>query len=124
MKPLHVQVAEALGHRVHFDAGLGQYQGWICGDCPEPKDGRLHQSGDRNIDAYDTDWSVTGPLIEKYRIELMPCVEGRNCSVGEDHSETWEATKVIDATPYDTTEPTPLKAVCKLIVLLGEKGLL
>lgn len=117
-EPLHVQVARALGCKLKKVVyAPGGEDVWSC-DCPGfdhmPDEGAY-------VFRYDTDWAATGPLIEKYGVELHPCVQGYNCSV-PDHATTWEATKVIDSCPWDKTGPTPLIAVCNLILALKEAG--
>lgn len=104
--PLHVQVAQALG--------------WI--DCRLPKSGILDRDwigwhlgmeiGKRDpIPRYDTDWSATGPLIEKFNIAL-------NCRPDVKPSQRWEAYFLKDAQTRNSWSAqgfTPLLAVCHLI---------
>lgn len=105
-KPLHVQVAEALGtfHAEHdWDA-----RDWVNQGC-------RRECGDRNSKGvcaphYDTDWSATGPLIERLGIDLE--------TWSEPGKPAWEA--------YSRTEfgggPTPLVAVCRLILDMKAEG--
>lgn len=68
-KPLHVRVAEALGwhrptliqtgHRIYGNLR----NAWFAG---EPQDGGDPVCGTTEIPRYDTDWSVTGPLFERF----------------------------------------------------------
>jgi len=117
-KPLHVRVAEALGCRTrHLRNAI-----WLCG-CDKD-----HNSSDYggNVPPYDTDWSATGPLIEKYKIMLWPWNE-----------TAWCAERRVDlGVPADPERPletgpssdswvkgeTPLIAVCNLILWLKEAG--
>jgi hypothetical protein len=99
-RPLHVRVAEALGMK--------------------PADMNLFPAGYvdsyADIPRYDTDWSATGPLIEKYGICL-------------DKGPDWAA---FPREPFifsdDVERPcvvhaaTPLIAVCFLILALKEAG--
>lgn len=72
-KPLHVRVAEALGWiecKFHKPRpGTIYAQGHWRGRAPQvpPYPHTIHE-----VPRYDTDWSATGPLIEKYRIQLLP----------------------------------------------------
>ena len=103
-KPIHVQVAEALGW-----AGL------------EPTRGGAHWWGvspgypadTHRVPDYTTDWSATGQLVEKYGIGLAPTHREWYAAwpngTGINGSETVEA-------------PTPLLAICALIIELGKAG--
>ena len=95
-KPLHVRVAEALGLVVKDESRWcsGQCIALVTigGDLPTVREGRHHHErwlyerhdweGDSEwypVPRYDEDWSVTGPLIEKYGIDL--CAATRAISV-------------------------------------------
>jgi hypothetical protein len=112
-KPLHVQVAEALGWRDcrPFEAdGIVDYQTW-CGEQPGVEGMEAHTF----IPDFDTDWSATGPLIEKYGIYLNAATDG------------WHACRECQCAEYghnssDGDGPTPLTAVCNLILALKEAG--
>lgn len=89
-KPLHVRVAEALGWEWGTFCGIsilmspGRYEreafpgsSWTRGCTGEVRDPETtFYDSDRSIPKfppvprYDTDWSATGPLIEKYEISL------------------------------------------------------
>lgn len=103
-KPLHVRVAEVLGWRGF--ASLGPlwfgYDPFIQMDVEVPR--------------YDTDWSATGPLIEKYRLEVT-----RECGEWCAH---WSGdTEYIKVHHDDGTHgKTLLIAVCNLILALAEAG--
>jgi hypothetical protein len=120
VKPLHVQVAESLGWRMRgvsdsSDRGCGGTDFWVepghsidgarshCNVCdPENAPPR-----------YDTDWSVTGPLIEKYWYWLRSL----------DGSEgAWDAFRNDDLTSPRGVGATPLIAVCNLILALRGAG--
>jgi len=62
-KPLHVQVAEALGWTGCNQSGFD----WWGDSQDTPSSPR----GYAKIPSYDTDWSATGPLIEKYGIAFV-----------------------------------------------------
>lgn len=105
-KPLHVRVAEALGMEEIKRDGNGMpgmtsviyintNRQCLAGCCPR----------------YDTDWSATGPLIEKYGIDFYRCEDW-------DSSPRWEA----DRDDLTRTGPTPLIAVCNLILALKAAG--
>jgi hypothetical protein len=101
-KPLHVRVAEALGW-----TPSGSINGVWWGN-PHDENAPGHYA----IPRYDTDWSATGPLIERYGITL-------------DHQDDdgtlpdyWRAKR-----PGFTAETGhPLIAVCYLILALHEAG--
>lgn len=82
-KPLHVQVAEALGWTETFGY---------------PK-------------RFDTDWAVTGPLIERFRLSLRPLDDGGYMA------EHYRGGVLIVARPGDT----PCLAVCWLLLALAGK---
>lgn len=106
--PLHVKVAEALGLRWEHKL-LGT---------------RWHHLTDYGLDAhpdkepqrFDTDWSATGPLIEKYEIELTPALDGDPWA-----AESW---KNWPDSAFNSVGigPTPLIAVCDLILALAAAG--
>lgn len=126
-KPLHVRVAEALGwppceyitdeahdpkrpiygwrvcHREHAGGQDCEHM-WHCG-----------KEDYYAAPSYDTAWSETGPLIERYAITLH----------GADlPDETpWIASRVLGAADvYEGEGATPLFAVCRLILALSEAG--
>ena len=111
-KPLHVQVAEALGWTdCHLDdADTDIWEGIYFND------DRWHA-----ISRYDTDWSATGPLIEKYQIALRPPSEPERCG-----GNLWEAYCWFG--PDGDEEITggsvdgPLAAVCRLLLKLKDAG--
>jgi hypothetical protein len=121
VKPLHVKVAEALGCKPHEDDGYEPHH-WYC-TC-EMLDHT--ENGDTTsipqVLPYDTDWSATGPLIEQYRI----CLEAG--LIGGHHSKPWSAwlnrhsPAVRDYDGESASGPTPLIAVCHLLIALHEAG--
>ena len=120
VKPLHVRVAEALG--------------WI--DCRNMGktwwgfSGPGIHAGQTEVPRYDTDWSATGPLIEKHEIGL------KEDGCGYTSDERWRARADYYAPnpngpvngyggTWATAEArgaTPLIAVCNLILALKEAG--
>lgn len=131
-KPLHVRVAEALGCKP-ADVALQGEPIWQC-PCRRVSDAHdpPHAVGGygyefASVAHYDTDWSATGPLIEKYGL-----------MVGLDNDDTldpeiplrWVAVHNYEhMAPYwgnppniETTGPTPLVAVCNLILALKAAG--
>ena len=110
-KPLHVQVAEALGCPTAWDE--------YC-RCPG-----LEHSGEEHpprLARFDTDWSATGPLIEKYEISVGP---------GATEAGPWAAISgvFVDGGGWDGLDfdyrgkgPTPLIAVCHLLLALKKAG--
>lgn len=109
-KPLHVRVAEALGLDTDPDlherdetsnnysqcTRCGSVQGWdepmpaLC--CPR----------------WDTDWSFTGPLIERLHIST------------EWEGDTWSAR--APGLDFRAIGATPLLAACNLLLVLDEVG--
>lgn len=117
-KPLHVLVAEALGWsgpvRYPTIETPGAYTG-IDADGIQRYDA-FHpgiKSGARQIPRYDTDWSATGPLIEKFGIG----VDLRGAG--------WAASKFPDDFSWPglvEVSAAPLVAVCNLILTLKNAG--
>ena len=121
-KPLHVRVAEALGwHDLECRGEIkhaGQWTGFPPGVAAD--DRPFHERW--LIPTFDTEWSATGPLIDKYGIGFMPardqgeCVAFRgreiflNDVAGEIAIEEWASAE------------TPLLAVCNLILALKDAG--
>src|SRR3972149_11093735 len=79
-KPLHVRVAEALGW-----TQLAQDVGEWWGRGPEGTTYRSFMNGsscgypsynNSGVPLFDTDWAVTGPLIEQLRVDLTEEREG------------------------------------------------
>ena len=115
-KPLHVRVAEALGD----DFGPCDWAFYcdaegnlVCSECGAairtPEAGR-HE---RAIRRYDTDWSATGPLIEKYQVGLEEPENGG----------MWTAYyRIREDETMHAYGPTVLMAVCNLILALKEAG--
>lgn len=120
-RPIHVQVAEALGWtEVFCAAGL-----WL-GTTPSPEAGDSDWTG-YIVPDFDTDWSATGPLIEKYEVSLA------EDGCGHTLDEKWHA----EADYYqedgseeygghwdsvDARGSTPLLSVCHLILALAKAG--
>lgn len=107
--PLHAWVATSLGCRAFLAFNTGE---WCCG-CPGhpheyPEEGDVRQP----MLQYDTDWSATGPLIDRYHIDLH-----------YDHSSAVTATAWRpDHTPTAVTHAlgeTALEAICHLIIKLA-----
>jgi hypothetical protein len=110
VKPLHVRVAEALGWVVYDQGGLMLPAGrGTLGHAP----GAAIVGHPVQIPWFDTDWSATGPLIEKYGIMITPGVPGFS---------SWEAYVKVDVRSDGTDGGTPLEAVCNLILALAEAG--
>jgi hypothetical protein len=120
-KPLHVQVAEALGWENCHERKGGillplpllpgkGWSGWPPGVLP------IVGSGYRTapVYCYDTDWAATGPLIEKYKMGVWPA------------DEDWLADTFTAKHPTidggTTRGRSPLEAVCKLILELSKAG--
>lgn len=121
-KPLHVRVAEALGCAPHQETNV--WWRCTCGDYAhnsDGEDGGPHESG--ILCDYDTDWSATGPLIERYRIAIDVYDYEENAwyarfDVGHGH----DGEPFVMSGAEEATGPTPLLAVCNLILALAAAG--
>lgn len=139
-KPLHVRTAEALGWTeiVHFTPAKSSVIAPVwAGTPPEGYEHWKHgiteadfvhfKSGGpprRTIPRYDTDWSATGPLIEKYALLLNP--PGRNLSfwvvgTGTKLGDPREGENQIEGGTVSAGS-TPLIAICNLILALKAAG--
>jgi hypothetical protein len=124
-KPLHVRVAEALGWTEcePFEAwGVVDTENWR-GESPVPDPKSLSGFVGGFVPRYDTDWSATGPLIERLGITLERSGD-KWIAWGEDYictnSGEHEGTSSWDG--EECWFPSPLVAVCKLILALHEAG--
>lgn len=74
----------------------------------------------RWVPKFDIDWSVTGPLIERFGFTVWKVEDLHGLGSGPE----WRATHETCCDPGLGAESgaTPLEAVCKLIVLLHEAG--
>jgi len=109
-KPLHVKVAEALGwtdiEATHPKEDSSVVSGWL-GVSPDEETCAM-------LPRYDTDWSATGPLVEKYRMWVFPDNAAKEFY--------WEATCEPGPEGFSGEGPTPLVAVCELVLALKEVG--
>lgn len=114
-KPIHVRVAKALGCERQRDWG----KGWCCMCHGFPHGRGPFNSGgfseDTRIPRYDLDWSATGPLVEKYALDLWYVAK----SVIHPHA-TWRAT--CEHAEGSEEDSTPLLAICNLILALHAAG--
>jgi hypothetical protein len=122
-KPLHVQVAEALGWTQTLMPN-GMWPNEFFGYPPE---GAI--VGNRSeVPRYDTDWSATGPLIERLQIGFTaPGNIDRRSPVDAEDQKTWlwiaQSFTEKDQQPwYEIDGPTPLTAVCNLLLQLHKAG--
>lgn len=102
-KPLHVRVAEVLGCKPIYPDW--EPKGWRC-MCKGMDDHRYEDGADF-VAEYATDWSATGPLIERLRIDVDAHPVGN-----------WTAMRE----PYCEAGHTPLEAACNLILALHAAG--
>lgn len=120
--PLHVRVAEVLGWTWKqsytgacrflcppaFDLnGAHNFDPAHFRDASEAM--RICDDGYRYVPRYDTAWSATGPLIEKYGISLHWTITERWAATGPAHTAHWRE--------YDES---PLVAACRTIIALAE----
>lgn len=114
-KPLHVRVAEALGWTDIRPCGniaapwASFHKGHPPGYLPI-----IGESGHVLISRYDIEWSATGPLIEKYKIDLwfLRSLFG--------NPDEWRASNYL--AEHAGVGPTPLIAICELLLKLAEAG--
>jgi hypothetical protein len=104
-KPLNIRVAEALGWR--YVPSMGR---WAVPGAP------AISNMPTDVPRYDTDWAATGPLIEKYEITLVP-----NRRSVYDTPPWWVAGDAVSGGEV-VSAPTPLAAVCNLILTLHQAG--
>jgi len=124
-KPIHVRVAEALGwtNLTETPPPLpGMDPHWL-GDPPEWY-ARSHTQYVADIDyakrtltirtgsipRYDTDWSATGPLLERFNISIVPAPHGGYVAL-----ELRGRSPHIEV-PFHRSEPTMLQAACALLI--------
>jgi hypothetical protein len=118
--PLHVRVAEALGCKPKTFSPVGRHPDTIGYSCACPGANRGEAHGDMlGVNRYDRDWSVTGPLVEKFCITVTDGLTAQG----------WMAVTWLEASQDEGARwaeegqgETPLIAVCNLILALKEAG--
>lgn len=115
-EPLHVQVARALGWTEAAPILAGEIVlGWA--GIPPGSHSFDH------IPPFDTSWEVTGPLLERYTIELhywFPESGPRQwCASLDGH---YSVTGIVDYEGEAGYGATPLLAICNLILALSAAG--
>ena len=113
-KPLHVQVAEALGWTEIEPCG-----NVFCGRDPEG----IWQEKHNYLPNYDTDWSATGPLIERYKINIFGYSDGGYEATSQ-RIDTFVCKEcgAVREHPPSAEGSTPLIAVCHLLLALHKAG--
>lgn len=114
-KPIHVQVAEALGCNSAFRKAYrgDKEEQWCCED-GDHRDPTLCEPwlDSPDVARFDLDWCATGPLVERHKIALewhpLWAPPGW-CAVSEDGGWIGSA-------------DSPLLAICRLIIELGKAG--
>jgi hypothetical protein len=125
-KPLHVRVAEALGCKPQTEGTWRidpDVKSWACPGGV----GCYLMAGQpigHHLLRYDTNWRATGPLIERLSVMLAPGAtdDGQWMAVtgfGGHHGPGWVDSVIGDEKGYG---PTPLVAVCHLILALHAEG--
>jgi hypothetical protein len=123
-RPLHIRVADALGWTGLTSATIGDDGEHWLGKPPATLPGaysfveainrkeRILTIGSGSVPRYDTDWSATGPIIERLRIEL-------------DSDLPWSAALFFDRRGdfHSGGGPTALLAVCNLLLSIHARGL-
>jgi len=124
-KPLHVQVAEAVGWTKLVGIPAPPFGvAWVGDPPPIVLVGRPSPTqGPTTPPRYDTDWSATGPLIEKSRISLRYWIDRWEAGHSYYQKDSEQKKDRIDAWDHQgTSRHSPLLAVCNLILLLKETG--
>jgi hypothetical protein len=141
-EPLHVQVALALGWRwtLHKDDKLSKHPGQRFLLAPDggdpfgyfkPAEGTepLAPGYADDVPRYDTDWSATGPLIERFNITLIREYWADPKGSGEIMvTPKWLAIYGFIETgaeivyDFDADADSPLIAVCNLLLSLHAAG--
>lgn len=123
-KPLHVRVAEALGCKTAAPTkckNVGCQDLWVCA-CDER--GSHNEHPDFHCDhlpCYDTDWAVTGPLMEQVILPYRQFVLADWINVvGSNQPARYQT--YFQGLPLQGWGDTPLLAICNLILVLKEKG--
>ena len=110
--PLHVRVAAALGCEPEEVGGVWYDEAEI-----DAAEARRDPFSARPIPHYDTDWAATGPLIEKYGINVA------RYQAGGWWASRWARMDLGDPIPpVKGNGDTPLAAVCNLILALKAAG--
>jgi hypothetical protein len=104
-KPLHVRVAEVLGWTGIYYAGNFMVPDSDLYMGKKPGEMLVGREGLSGVPRFDTSWSATGPLIEKYHIEI-------EYHPFWSHGEVWGAA-TDEAVGVGTT---PLLAVCDWVL--------
>lgn len=121
--PLHVLVAEALGCAPVSGEGCAELPNMEHHHCP-CWSGK-HRGSNGCVYAlaeYDTDWTVTGPLLEKYVVATGRYADK---ALPEPFWAYWQPADndlEIDARKANATGETMLIAVCNLILALDTAG--
>mgnify|MGYP000884990453 FL=1 len=118
-RPLHVRVAEALGWTYLGPSEVED--GWE-GEPPDafellPDGIRRRLDQHVGVPRYDLDWSATGPLIERFKLNLYPWSDGSWVA----DSDFSAATAVLSV-DMEGSGATPLIAVCNLVLALAAAG--
>lgn len=139
--PLHIQVAFALGHQTRHRKvacnGPCAYHLIDSGGFPKPTDHHSHDLWEMydpyanaglvdeedsegawvEVPDYTADWSVTGPLLHRFRIAVIPAYRNPHQPTPSCWTAVASMQSVREGT-YHTEADTPLEAVCLLIVHL------
>lgn len=138
-KPLHVRVAEVLGAHIEFRVApwyrphenreptwmrrcvVGEHVIWPQRGLCAVKEGE--EAWTYTIPRYDTDWSATGPLIEKYRFATWTAGPLHDL-VCESDEMLWRCNSDDRGLQQEGSEvgATPLIAACNLILALATEG--
>lgn len=126
-KPLHVEVAEALGWRLIPLKG-SKVQFCLSGGTKVWVNPHGEHQCERctSLPRYDTDWAATGPLIEKYGIAISPDGAEEVGWIAIAEASLWILGTA--AWGYDHgvrpfgSGATPLEAVCRLILAMKAEG--
>ena len=101
---------------IDLDRQVAEKEGWHLADSGNVW---VNDGGNQTFEDklnFTTDWSLTGPLIEKYQIEL---------SIGNSGTLIWRAHIIEYGTEIkvlvNVTGETPLIAACRAIITIEDK---
>lgn len=120
-KPLHVQVAEALGWT--NPKRIGGVMGW---QADGPKAALSCPVGPVMVPRYDLDWAVTGPLMQKVGAAVF-CFRSWSSNTfvfrGKEERDGWqvEVDAAHEGFTWGGNGETPLLAFCRMLITMEEK---
>lgn len=129
-KNLDERVAEALGCNMIWQPASPlirehePYAGyWTCNCFSEGRRGLVHGLPGYGIHSYSKSWAVTGPLLDEYEISIEKLVWDNDPVIWTARHEVgWDPDGGSESTTgCEAVGPTPLIAICNLILALKEQ---